>query len=134
MIVGYFKNYEMFELLLDLTKNGLDNIDKIIEWLFAFINAAKSDPNIEELLNNIKLIQQKTFTFAEDKQTKFPDDIENIMESFYLFGPKNMLGNPIEKLFTKERTLQILNDLSPDKSFILIDSSFNINTKYLTSS
>ena len=132
--VGYFSNCEMFEYLLDLTQKGLDNIGKIIEAVFAFINSAKSDPNIEEILDNIKTMEQKRFLFAEDKQTIFPDDIDNIMEYFYLFGYKNILGNPVDKLFTKERALQILNDLSPDRSFILVDSSSNLNSKYLTSS
>jgi secreted Zn-dependent insulinase-like peptidase len=132
--VGYFSNCEMFEYLLDLTQKGLDNIDKIIEAVFASINSAKSDPNIEEILDNIKTMEQKGFIFAEDKQTKFPDDIDNIMENFYLFGYKNILGNPVDKIFTKERALQILNDLSPDRSFILVDSSSNLNSKYLTSS
>ena len=133
-IVGYYKNCEMFQLLFDLTEDGLENFEKIIEAVFASINAAKSDDNIEELLRNIKEINQKTFEFAEDRQAIFPNDIDNIMETSYLFGFKNMLGNPIDVLFTKERALQILNDLSPDRTFILIDTSKEINSDYLTSS
>ena len=56
------------------------------------------------------------------------------METSYLFGFKNMLGNPIDVLFTKERALKILDDLSPDKTFILIDSTNKtFNSDYLTS-
>ena len=133
LTVGYYKNYEMFQLLFDLTEDGLNNVDTVIEAVFAFINTAKSDENIEELLKNIKEIKQKTFDFAEDRQTTFPGDIDNIMESSYLFGFKNMLGNPIDVLFTKERALQILNELSPDRAFILIDSSKDIDSHYLNS-
>ena len=124
----------MFQLIFDLTEEGFNHFEKIIEAVFAFINAAKSDENLEKLLKNLKEIKQKTFEFAEDGQTTFPGDIDNIMETSYLFGFKNMLGNPIDVLFTKERALKILDDLSPDKTFILIDSTNKtFNSDYLTS-
>ena len=131
---GYYKNYQIIRLEVDLTKNGLDNVDNVIEAIYASINSIKSDPNFEKIVNNIKLIEQTKFKFLEDRETAFPYDIDEIMRNYDLYGPKNILIYPIDKFYTKEKALQILEDLSPDKSFILIDSPTEVKSKYLTSS
>ena len=58
---GYYKNYQIIRLEVDLTKNGLDNVDNVIEAIYASINSIKSDPNLEKIVNNIKLIEQTKF-------------------------------------------------------------------------
>ena len=73
---GYFKKYEMVEFDFYLTKDGFKNIDKIIEALFASINVIKEDKNLDEKLNNFKLIEEKAFYFKEETSSAFPDDID----------------------------------------------------------
>ena len=134
MAVGYYKNYEILQLLVYLTKEGIANVDNVIEAVYASLNAIKSDSNLEEVVKTIKLVEQTDFKFLEDRETIFPDDIDNIMRNYDLYGPKNILIYPMDKFYTKEKALQILQDLSPDKSFILIDSPTEFNSEYLTSS
>ena len=130
---GYFKNYEIIEFIFHLTEKGKSNIDKIIEALFASINAIKVDENIEELLTNFYLIDQKEFQFKEERKTIFPDDIDTLLSNYALFGKEHFLGNPIKELYTKNRVNEILQDLSPENTFIFIDSPDEISSSYLTS-
>ncbi len=125
---GYYKNCQILLLEVFLTKNGLDNVDNVIEAIYASINSIKSDPNLEKIVNNIKLIEQTKFKFLEDRKTEFPYDIDDIMKNYDLYGQKNILIYPIDKFYTKEKALQILEDLSPDKSFILIDSPTEVKS------
>ena len=132
-VVGYYKNCEIIQFIFFLTEEGTKNIDKIIEAFFASVNAIKkeSDEKLEEIVNNIKLIETKKYQFKEDKKTVFPTDIDDFVHNYYLYGAKNILGSPVYELFTLKRAKQILDELSPDKTFILIDSKTTINSKYL---
>ena len=134
-IQGYLKNYEIYTFVLSLTKEGLKNMDKIIEAFFSSVNAIKEDENkLQEILNNIKEIENKKYQFGIDKRTEFPGDVDTLVHNYYFFGAKNILGTPINELFTLERAKQILEELSPEKSFITIDSNEPIDSEYLNSS
>ena len=130
---GYYKNSEMIQFYFFLTEEGKKNIDKIIEAFFASVNAIKkeSDGNLEKIINNIKLIETKKYQFKEDKKTVFPTDIDDFVHNYYLYGAKNILGSPVYELFTLKRAKQVLEELSPDKTFIFIDSNTTITSKYL---
>ena len=66
--------------------------------------------------------------------TKDYDEYNNYVNNYYFYGPKNIFGNPINELYTLKRAKQILEELSPDKTFILIDSNKTITSQYLNSS
>ena len=136
MTVGYYKNSEMKQFIFYLTDEGEKNIDKIIQAFFASVNSIKKESNekLEEIINNIKLIQKKSFKFKEDRKTVFPDDIDSYVTDYSLCGAKNIFGNPIDGLYTLKRAKQILEELSPNKTFIFIDSNKTINSQYLNSS
>ena len=130
---AYFKNYEIIEFMFHLTEKGKNNIDIIIEALFASINAIKVDENIEELLTNFYLIDQKEFQFKEETKTIFPNDMDALLSNYAIFGKEYFLGNPIKELYTKKRFNEIFKDLSPENTFIFIDSPEEISSLYLTS-
>ena len=64
----------------------------------------------------------------------FPSDIDGYVDNYYFLGAKNIFGSPVYELFTLKRAKQILEELSPDKTFILIDSNKTIISQYLNSS
>ena len=132
-VIGYYKNCEISKMILSLTDEGLENIDNIIEAFFAYVNTIKNekDENLEKILDNIKSIENKNFLFKEDKKAVFPGDVDSLVKNFNLFGAKNIFGAPINELFTLKRAKQILEELSPDKTFITIDTNKTINSKYL---
>ena len=136
LTVGYYKNCEIAQFIFYLTSDGIKNIDKIIEALFASINVIKkeTDANLEAILDNIKNIENKIYQFKEDRKATFPDDIDSMMRNFYFMGEKNIFGSPINELYTLKRLKQTLGELSPDKTFITIDTNEKISSKYLNPS
>ena len=125
------KKYDFIGIVLDLTDNGYKNIDKCIEAVFAAINSIKG-PNIQQLLNNLKSIDEIKFKNKEEKETAFPEDIDKIISNYFLLDPENMLGNPKDSLYN-DKVNEILNYLTPSKSFIVIDSTKEIKSEYITS-
>ena len=132
-VIGYYKNCEFINLFLYLTPEGLKNVDKIIEAFFASVNAIKNetDENLEKIIDNIKNIENKKYQFKEDEKTVFPDDVNTLVKNFYFFGKKNILGSPVYELFTLKRVKQVLEELSPDKTFITLDTNETITSQYL---
>ena len=130
---SYIQNYELISFYIDLTDEGYNNIDKVIESFFATVNTLREEKNIQNLLNNMKSIDEINFINKEEQNTIFPDDINNLFRSFTMFGPEYMLGAPYDLLYNEKRTKEILEELSVDKSFIFIDSSKELKSEYLTS-
>ena len=131
--IGYYKNIEITQIFFYLTNEGLKHVDEVIEAIFASINAIKNSDKLEDIVNNLKIISHKLFEFRQDKKVTFPDDIDTIMRNWHFYGAKSILREPIDELYTKERVNQILNELSPDQSFIIIDSPTEFTSKYLSS-
>lgn len=132
-VEGYLKNNELVDFSFDLTKEGYENIDKIIEAFFATVNNLKNNENLEELLINFESLDKSIFINREETSTVFPTDIDNLLRAYYLFGPENMLGCPVELQYDINRVKEILEELSVKKSFIFIDSPEELNSKYFTS-
>ena len=131
---GNLKNEQLINMVFDLTEKGLDNFNKIIEAFFAMINVIKGSDNLEKLINNAKIIEETIFKNKEETPAQFPDDVDNIVFNYHFYGPKNMVsGNPSDILYTKQRVLEIINDMAPSKSFIFLDTKKNIVNDYITS-
>ena len=130
----YSKKNDLIYFYLDLTKNGSDNIDKVIEALYSALNTIKEDKNIEILLNNFKAIAQIKFKLLEEKKTVIPADIDNLLKKYDLYGKEEILGNLINDHYSKDKIDELLNKFNPENSFILIDSPYEIKSEYLTSS
>ena len=131
--VSYIQNYELISFYFDLTDEGYKNIDKVIESFFATVNTLREEKNIQNILNNMKSIDEINFINKEEQNTIFPNDINDLLRNYYMFGPEYMLGAPYDLLYNEKRTKEILEELSVDKSFIFIDTSKELHSKYLTS-
>ena len=130
-IGGYLKNEELIGFVFSLTTVGLENIDKIIKAFFASINSMKDDETLQKKLDNLKAIDQSLFINKEEKISEFPDNIDQILRKNYMFGPENMLGSPINLTYDKVRVKEILEELSPNNTFIFIDSKDEVSSTYL---
>ena len=53
--------------------------DKVIEAIFASINAVKNAENLDDIINNMKCIEQTLFEYRLDKKVTFPDDIDTMV-------------------------------------------------------
>ena len=130
---GRFKNNEMITFNFDLTKDGYENVDKIIEAFFATVNALRDSDNIQDLLNNLKLIDNSTFINGLESYPIDINDIFNVLNNYMLFGPEKMLGSPNDLMYKENRIKEIINELSVENAFIFIDSKDELKSKYLTS-
>lgn len=130
---SYVTNYELFTFGFDLTEEGFNNIDKVIEAFFAAVNTLRDDTNLQKLLDNMKSIDSSKFTNREEKEPVFPDDINTILRNYNLMGPEYILGAPYDLLYNENRIKEIIEGLSVHKSFIFVDSPKELNSKYLTS-
>ena len=126
-----FKKYQIISFDFHLTREGNDNIDKIMEALFASINIFKEDSNIEVLIQNIKTMEEKKFKFREEVPTVIPDDINFFVNNYTIFGTDNLLGNPNKNIYDKKRVLEILEELSPDNCFITLDTPYKVDISNL---
>ena len=126
-----FKKYQIINFDFHLTREGNDNIEKIMEALFASINFLKQDSNIGDFISNIKIMAEKKFKFKEEVPTILPDDIDFILNNFAIFGTQNLLGNPNKNIYDKKRVLEILEELSPDNCFITLDSPYEVDISNL---
>ena len=129
---AYIKNYELIHFYFDLTEDGYINVDKIIEAFFSTVNTLRDYKDIQNLLDNMKSIDNNNFINREEKEPKFPDDINTLLRTYYMLGPENMLGCPYDLLYNETRVKEILEELSAEKSFIFIDSQKELNSKYFT--
>lgn len=126
----YFKKNELVTFLFDLTEKGCAHIDEIIKAVFASINSIKKDDNIESVINNLKVIEEIKFKNLEDEKPELPDDIDSILINDYYFKEENILGSPDDTLYSLDRVKKILSNLTPNNSFIFIDSNNEIKSKY----
>jgi secreted Zn-dependent insulinase-like peptidase len=119
---SYIQNYELISFYIYLTDEGYNNIDKVIESFFATVNTLREEKNIQNILNNMKSIDEINFINKEEQNTIFPDDIEVLFRNYYMYGPEYMLGAPYDLLYNEKRTKEILEELSVDKSSIKSNS------------
>lgn len=125
-----FKRNELVTFNYDLTKNSSEHIDDIIKAVFASINVSKTDDNIEFIINNLKSIKEIKSKNKEDEKPAVLDDIDTILINDYYFEEENLLGSRLHTLFCR-KVRNLLSNLAPNNSFILVDSNNEIKTKYL---
>ena len=119
--ISSFENYELNGFTIFLTFTGYNNYNKVIEAVFASINAFKNQNN-EVLIKNYFDIYYSNLINTEFFGPSFPDNIEDILQNYNLFGLKNILGNKYIETGNTEKIKNYLNNYSPNNSFIIIDS------------
>ena len=129
--LGNLKKYDLLAFYLYLTEEGCKNIDKIIEAIFAYINAIKNDNNLGDILDDLKTMDTKYYQNIEEKETYFPDDTDKILFNYHYYGENYMLGNPVELNYDKSKIQKVLEEIIPEKSFIFIDTQKEIKSNFI---
>ena len=97
------KNYDIILFYFYLTKEGCKYLDKVFEAFFAYINTIKKDDNLGDILNDLKIMDTNYYQNKEEKETYFPDDIDEILNNYHNYGENYMLGNPVDLNYDKSR-------------------------------
>ena len=117
-------NSEIISIKIDLTDFGIENYYNIIEAIFAYINIIKNETN-EELLNNIYQIHLMKFLQEEITYPNLPNEAEEIINNFNLYGAENMLGYPVKENYSLKSVKNYLNYMQSNNCFIIFDTPKN---------
>ena len=120
----------LFEVLLDLSQNGLDNIDDVVFIMYKYISIIKKEGYKRKYFNNfvkyrrnyiIKKFNKEMFTLL----TTFSYLIEN----YRMFGEEHILdkGTPSYEDYNEIRLKNLLNKFNFQKSFFVISTPNNLN-------
>ena len=118
---------------VNLTDDGIKNIDNVIESIFASINVAKKDFS-QKLYENFEKIYDINFKFQERKHFNLSNEIDQYIYNYFMNGEgRNHIINRFGKFkYNKENITKFLDYISPKKSFIIINSP--ISSKYILQS
>ena len=119
----------LFEVLLDLSQNGLDNLDDVILILYKYIDIIKREGHKKKYFYNfiryrenyiIKKFNKEMFTLL----TTF----SNIIENYRFFGEDHILnkGTPSYEDYNETKIKNLLNKINFEKSFFIINTPNNV--------
>ena len=80
----------MFSINIQLTKSGKENVDKVIEAVFAFLGMLRRCKPEERIFNEAKQIKSLGFEYGAEPQPS--DNVENLAGRSFLISMYNMVG------------------------------------------
>ena len=81
--------YSMFPLVITLTKAGYDNIDKVVQAVFTYLDMLIEQGPNERIFNEIKKIEDLDFAFQEEKHAN--ENVETLCENMVFYPPERYL-------------------------------------------
>merc|ERR1719431_2023537 len=93
----YNSTYSMFPITITLTKDGYDNIDKVVQAVFGYLEIMKEQGPSERIYKEIQKIEDLDFSFREEKQPS--ENVENLCENMQFYPPERYLDGD-DLLFT----------------------------------
>ena len=94
--------FSMFPLVITLTKQGYDNIEKVVQAVFAYLDMLVEEGPNERIFNEIKKIEDLDFAFQEESQPN--ENVESLCENMPFFPPERYLDGD-DLLFTYDPQL-----------------------------
>jgi len=85
----YNSTYSMFPITITLTKEGYDNIDKVVQAVFSYLDMMKDQGPNERIYKEIQKIEDLDFAFHEEKQPS--ENVENLCENMQFYPPERYL-------------------------------------------
>jgi len=85
----YNSTYSMFPLTITLTKEGYDNVDKVVQAVFSFLDMMSAQGPSERIYKEIQKIEDLDFAFHEEKQPS--ENVENLCENMQFYPPERYL-------------------------------------------
>eukprot|EP00095_Tigriopus_kingsejongensis_P008652 maker-scaffold537_size144400-snap-gene-0.25 protein:Tk08652 transcript:maker-scaffold537_size144400-snap-gene-0.25-mRNA-1 annotation:"PREDICTED: nardilysin-like" len=111
--------YSIFNLSIILTKEGFENVDKVVQAAFAYLDMLhKTGPN-ERIYKEIQKIEDLHFKFGEEKQPN--DNVETLCENMQLYPPELYLtGDELMFEYNQESIQKCLDHLGRDNVNIFL--------------
>lgn len=111
--------YAYFTVTIVLTQTGMAKLYDVIDLVFSYINLLKKIGPQERIFKEIQLIDETSFTFADE--TPSVDMVENLAESMQFYPSEDYLtGSEIYTEYRPDAIQMVLNHLRPDKVNIMV--------------
>lgn len=105
-----------------LTAKGLTNKDKVLEYFFAYINAAKAAGINMDLVSSVKQLRQVEFDYQEKKASEF-NFVSSLAGATPSYAPADLLtGGILMDSPNKEMMMSVLEHMRPDNMNVAIVS------------
>ena len=113
--------YSMFPIVITLTKAGFDNIEKVVQSVFTYLDMLIEEGPNQRIFSEIQKIEDLDFAFQEEKHPN--DNVETLCENMVFYPPERYLDGD-DLLFEYDEALlrQCLEALVRDKVNIFLRS------------
>ena len=78
----------MFPINITLTKEGYDNIDKVVQAVFGYLEMMMKEGPNQRIYKEIQKIEDLDFAFREEKQPS--ENVENLCENMQFYPPERL--------------------------------------------
>ena len=132
-----FTDFSQYSIMIDLTNEGFDNIRKVIQMTFTYINILKETYLHKETYLEIKKINDIKFRFLE-KNLKNGEYISYLSRNMFDYKYKDILYSDfMHKEFNDSLIHDFLNSIKPENSIIIIGAqaipNYNFTSTYNSS-
>lgn len=142
LTAGYYDEISLFSrffIQIKLTKEGLENVSKVLELTFAYLKMLKENPPQEYIFDEIKKVKELSFAFKEKETPQsYSVDLSSKMQKFPIHHTLK-IDYFMEK-YEPENILRVINSLKLENMRIylkspVVESETNLvepiyNTKY----
>ncbi|XP_018339275.1 PREDICTED: nardilysin-like [Trachymyrmex septentrionalis] len=120
---GYNSMYVLFEIIVELTDEGLKHLRNVLDTIFSFINFVKKTGPQESIYNELYKIGKNNFRFFKH------DDVFDLCKSMHFYPSRDYVtGKHIYFEYDPEAIQKCLNFLMPETANIMIlTNDFELN-------
>ena len=120
----------LFEILLDLNQNGMDNLDDVLLILYKYIDIIKKEGYKKKYFYNF-IKYRKNYIIKKFNKEMFTllTSYSNFIENYRYFGEKHILdkGTPSYEDYDEIKIKNLLNRINTEKSFFIISTRNKLN-------
>jgi len=119
------KNNSVFNIDLELTENGLNNLKDVLLIIYKYINIIKREGFKREYFNNfIKFKQNKNNKDFQKEMFNILTTFSNFIENYRSYGVSQIFtyGTPKYDMYDQNKLKQLLNRIKYEKSFFITNT------------
>jgi insulysin len=123
-IVNSFKTFSQYGVSIYLTKQGLENTEKIIETTFSYLNTLRADSGKDFLsyYSEMQEIYKNNFFFNKKVPNTY-EDLQIISTNLFDYDSSEFLiGENMHNLFNATMIKDYINSLLPENSLVVLGS------------
>jgi secreted Zn-dependent insulinase-like peptidase len=123
-IVNSFKSFSQYGVSIYLTKQGLENTEKIIETTFSYLNSLRADSGKDFLsyYSEMQEIYKNNFFFNKKVPNTY-EDLQIISTNLFDYDSSEFLiGENMHNLFNATMIKDYINSLLPENSLVVLGS------------